>query len=154
FLFLWRTTRGIWQSAFVAAIFPVHPLHVESVARIARRKDGQCSLFFFLTLHAYASYAEKGSRWQYLLALLFFALGLLSKPMIVTLPLILLLLDYWPLGRMPFGTTKHNRGVSGALRRLIREKIPFVLLGVVWSLITFVIQKEGGGVAGIAKIGF
>lgn len=153
FLFLWRTTRGIWQSAFVAAIFAVHPLHVESVAWIAERKDVLCSLFFLLTLHAYASYAEKRSRGQYVLALVFFALGLLSKPMIVTLPLILLLLDYWPLGRMPLGATKHNWGVSGAVRGLIWEKIPFVLLAVVWSLITFFIQKESGDVAGIAKIG-
>src|SRR5205823_5790113 len=84
FLFLWRTTRGIWQSAFVAAIFAVHPLHVESVAWIAERKDVLCSLFFLLTLHAYASYAEKRFRGQYVLALVFFALGLLSKPMIVT----------------------------------------------------------------------
>src|SRR5438552_3176318 len=97
FLLFWRLTRAVWPSALVAAVFAVHPLHVESVAWMAERKDVLSGLFFMLTLHAYVTYTEKPRVWRYLLVLLFFALGLLSKPMIVTLPCVLLLLDYWPL---------------------------------------------------------
>ena len=107
-LFLWRTTRRVWPSAFVAAVFALHPLHVESVAWIAERKDVLCGLFFFLTLHAYASYAKERSPRYYVLALLFFVAGLFSKPMIVTLPFVLFLIDIWPLGRLECRTSKSN----------------------------------------------
>jgi protein O-mannosyl-transferase len=100
FLVLKKMTRAIWQSAFVAALFALHPLHVESVAWVAERKDVLSAFFWILTLGAYALYAEKPNAQRYLLTLLFFILGLMSKPMIVTLPFTLLLLDYWPLGRL------------------------------------------------------
>ena len=146
-LFLWRTTRLIWPSAFVGAVFALHPLHVESVAWVAERKDLLCGFFFFLTLHAYVSYAKKKSLYCYVLALLFFAAGLLSKPMIVTLPFVLLLIDVWPLGRVKFGASKDNRISTRMVIRLIAEKVPFLLLAIVWSVITLIVQKEGGGLA-------
>ncbi len=100
FLVLLRMTGGLWPSAFVAAVFAVHPLRVESVAWVAERKDVLSGLFFMLTLAAYVDYVRRPfSLVRYLMVAVFFALGLMSKPMLVTLPFVLLLLDYWPLGR-------------------------------------------------------
>ncbi|HET6488568.1 MAG TPA: tetratricopeptide repeat protein [Syntrophales bacterium] len=100
FLVLRQTTGALWRSAFVAALFALHPLHVESVAWAAERKDVLSTLFWILTMWAYARYARKPGIPGYIPVLLFFALGLLAKPMLVTLPLVLILFDYWPLGRM------------------------------------------------------
>src|SRR5438132_5707610 len=94
------TTGSIWPSAFVAAAFAIHPLHVESVAWVSERKDVLSAVFFMLTLGAYVRYVRKPSIGRYVTLALFFALGLMSKPMLVTLPFVLLLLDYWPLGRI------------------------------------------------------
>src|ERR1035438_1950804 len=100
FLLLRDMTAAIWRSAFVAAVFAVHPLHVESVAWVAERKDVLSGFFFMLTLWAYVRYVRNpGSLIRYLAVAFFFALGLMSKPMLVTLPFVLLLLDYWPLCR-------------------------------------------------------
>src|SRR5438876_4453098 len=93
-------TGSIWQSAFVASLFAIHPLHVESVAWVSERKDVLSAVFFMLTLGAYIRYVHAPSLTSYLLVLLLFALGLMSKPMLVTVPFLLLLLDYWPLGRI------------------------------------------------------
>lgn len=139
FLFFWRTTRKLWPSAFVAALFAIHPLHVESVAWVAERKDVLSGLFFFLTLHAYAAYAAKPQANRYLLTLVLFGFGILSKPMLVTVPFLLLLLDYWPLQRISNQKSK--------LGRLLLEKIPFVIIAVVWSVITFILQGKYGAVA-------
>jgi len=152
-LFLWRTTRLVWASAFVALVFALHPLHVESVAWAAERKDVLCGLFFFLTLHAYVSYAKERSPRYYLFALLFFVAGLLSKPMAVTLPFVLFLIDIWPLGRLEFGASKRNGTRSSTVLRLIGEKVPFLLLAIAWSIITLILQKQGGGLARIETIG-
>jgi tetratricopeptide (TPR) repeat protein len=152
-LFLWRTTRLAWRSAFVAAVFALHPLHVESVAWIAERKDVLCGLFFFLTLHAYVSYAKKRAPFYYVLTLLFFVAGLLSKPMIVTLPFVLLLIDIWPLRRLEFGAGKGKAKYSSTVLRLIGEKLPFLLLAIVWSVITLVIAKKSGGFARMEILG-
>ena len=103
FLVLKRMTGALWKSSFVAALFALHPLHVESVAWVAERKDVLSTFFWMLTMWAYVRYAKGPRINRYLLVLLFFALGLLSKPMVVTLPFVLLLLDYWPLGRFRFG---------------------------------------------------
>ena len=101
FLVLWRMTGFLWRSAFVAAVFAVHPLRVESVAWVAERKDVLSGLFFMLTIGAYVRYVRRPSSMvRYGVVVLLFALGLMSKPMLVTLPFVLLLLDYWPLGRM------------------------------------------------------
>jgi tetratricopeptide (TPR) repeat protein len=99
FLILNRMTRALWQSAFVAALFALHPLHVESVAWVAERKDVLSTFFWMLTTGAYIFYVERPVLQRYLLVLIFFALGLMAKPMLVTLPFVLLLLDYWPLQR-------------------------------------------------------
>ena len=99
FVVLARMTKGVWQSAFIAGLFALHPLHVESVAWIAERKDVLSTLFWLLTMLAYVRYVERPSAGRYIAVLVLFAMGLLAKPMLVTLPFVLLLLDYWPLGR-------------------------------------------------------
>ena len=131
FLFLGRITSARGPSAMVAALFALHPLHVESVAWIAERKDVLSAFFCMLTLCAYARYAARPSSIRYLAALLFFLLGLLAKPMLVTLPLVLLLLDYWPL----------RRGVR------ILEKAPFLLLSAIFCVVTFQVHREAGSAA-------
>jgi tetratricopeptide (TPR) repeat protein len=134
FLVWWRITDELWPSAFVATVFAVHPQHVESVAWVAERRDVLSGLFFVLTLSAYLSYVRHGrSLWRYLLVMALFALGLMSKPMLVTLPPLLLLLDFWPLARfgsaidVPGWTLKLQR--PSALR-LVLEKLPLVVLAV------------------------
>lgn len=103
FLIICRMTKALWPSAFVAALFAIHPLHVESVAWIAERRDVLSTFFMMLTLGAYCFYVEQQNIKRYAFILLFFILGLMSKPMLVTLPFVLLLLDYWPLGRLSEG---------------------------------------------------
>src|SRR5436305_8160577 len=100
FVVLQQTTASLWRSAFVAAVFAIHPLHVESVAWVSERKDVLSAVFFMLTLGAYTRYVRAPSVMNYVLLLLLFALGLMSKPMLVTVPFVLLLLDHWPLGRI------------------------------------------------------
>ena len=139
FLVFKQMTGGLWQSAFVAALFAIHPLHVESVAWIAERKDVLSAVFFMLTLAAYARYARAPSLARYLLVALLFAFGLMSKPMLVTLPFVLLLLDYWPLGRL--GDQKSE--VGSRLRRLITEKVPLFALSVLSCIATLFAQRQG-----------
>src|SRR6476646_3127903 len=139
FLVLKQMTGAFWQSAFVAGVFAIHPLHVESVAWIAERKDVLCAVFFMLTLAAYARYARAPSAPRYLLVALLFAFGLMSKPMLVTLPFVLLLLDYWPLGRL--GGKKSE--VGSRLRRLIAEKVPLFALSTCSCIVTWFAQRQG-----------
>ena len=139
FLVLKQMTGALWQSAFVAALFAIHPLHVESVAWIAERKDILSAVFFMLTLAAYARYARAPSAPRYLLVALLFAFGLMSKPMLVTLPFVLLLLDYWPIGRI--GGQKSE--VGSRLRRLITEKIPLFALSALSCIATLLTQRQG-----------
>ncbi|MGH9361727.1 MAG: tetratricopeptide repeat protein, partial [Thermoanaerobaculia bacterium] len=139
FVLLRRLTGAAGRSAAVAALFAVHPLHVESVAWIAERKDVLSAFFFFLALLAWSGYARRPSSWRYLLALLAFALGLLAKPMVVTLPLVLLLLDVWPLGRLPLAAAAERRRALGPL---LREKLPFVLLALGAAAVALVTQRE------------
>src|SRR5436189_426723 len=136
FLVLKQMTGAFWQSAFVATLFAIHPLHVESVAWIAERKDVLSAVFFMLTLAAYARYARAPSAPRYLLVALLFAFGLMSKPMLVTLPFVLLLLDYWPLGRL--GGQKSE--VGSRLRRLITEKIMLFALSALSCIATLFAQ--------------
>ena len=146
FLVLKQMTGGLWQSAFVAALFAIHPLHVESVAWIAERKDVLSAVFFMLTLAAYARYARAPSAPRYLLVALLFAFGLMSKPMLVTLPFVLLLLDYWPLNRVAVRRTKSQvRGQWSVVNGLIIEKIPLLIFSAISCVITFVIQKRATG---------
>ena len=165
FLLLNQLTGAQWRSAFVAALFAWHPLHVESVAWACERKDVLSTFFGMLTLLAYTCYAQKRSKVEsrrsrensavpvldsrrstlgYLLALLFFACGLMSKPMVVTLPFVFLLLDFWPLGRFSVqGSVFSFQNMA----RLIFEKIPFFTLAAAGSGIAFYTQKAGGAVS-------
>ena len=116
FLVLQSMTHAPWRCAFVAALFALHPLRVESVAWVTERKDVMSGLFFILTLGAYVRYARHPFSWgRYLAVAFLFALGLMSKPMVVTLPFVLLLLDYWPLGRTRWAE-RSLPGMSGCLR--------------------------------------
>jgi tetratricopeptide (TPR) repeat protein len=133
FAFLKRATRTLWPSAFVAFVFALHPLHVESVAWIAERKDVLSTLLFFLTLYAYVLYAERPVLRRYLWVAGLFSLGLMAKPMLVTLPFALLLLDVWPLRR-------------AELPRMLTEKIPLFILSLISSAITYSVQQSAGAV--------
>jgi hypothetical protein len=122
YLILNRMTRMLWRSAFVAVLFALHPLHAESVAWIAERKDVLSTLFWMLTLGAYVLYVENKCLNRYLLALFFFALGLMAKPMLVTLPIVLLLLDVWPLNRLSAGESIRNRSFEPVEKLTKKEK--------------------------------
>jgi protein O-mannosyl-transferase len=134
FLALQQMTGAVWRSAFVAAVFAIHPLRVESVAWIAERKDVLSGIFFMLTLLAYVNYVRVPRVRRYLVVVFLFACGLMSKPMLVTLPFVLLLLDYWPLNR-----------IKGQLWKRVGEKIPLIVLSAVSSVITFLVQKGAVG---------
>ena len=153
FCFLLRTTRARWPSALVAALFALHPLHVESVAWASERKDTLSTFFGLLSLIGYMRYAEGPSMSRYAWVAITLALGLLAKPMLVTWPLVMLLLDYWPLRRYQrsdppldgFAVAKVSGDWSG-LRRLVVEKIPLFVLVVASVIITFLAQSHGGAV--------
>jgi tetratricopeptide (TPR) repeat protein len=149
FAVLKKMTGSLWPSAFVAALFALHPLHVESVAWITERKDVLSTLFLLLTLAAYVSYVRHRGMVRYLLTVLLFASGLLAKPMLVTLPFLLLLLDYWPLERFAVPRAVKTAAIPDRRRvlyRIIIEKIPFFVLSAVSSVITFIVQKGSGAV--------
>jgi tetratricopeptide (TPR) repeat protein len=152
-----RMTGALWKSGFVAALFALHPLHVESVAWVAERKDVLSAFFWMLTMWAYVRYSKAPSFSSYLLVLLWFALGLLSKPMLVTLPFVMLLLDYWPLGRFQWGQGSGDRNSSlrpsvrfhtrrSLVPHLVLEKVPFFVLSTVSSFLTYFAQQRGGTV--------
>jgi len=151
FLVFRRMTGEIWKSCFVAAFFAFHPLHVESVAWVAERKDVLSTFFWMLTMCCYAIYTERSRRSLYLLSLLFFMLGLMSKPMLVTLPFVLLLLDYWPLRRFQFRYQDGSKNThkKSIIISLIREKIPFFILSAASCVITFIVQKKGGAIGSL-----
>jgi tetratricopeptide (TPR) repeat protein len=177
-LVLKRMTGALWRSAFVAALFAFHPMHVESVAWIAERKDVLSTFFFMMTLWAYTGYvqsqaqspkskadapsrehesqrtsgkSDRRKRLNYWAAILFFSLGLLSKPMLVTLPFVLLLLDYWPLQRLKI---KNQLPPKEESLPLLYEKVPFFLLAVASSVLTFLAQRSGGSVASLQLFSF
>ena len=140
FYVLMRMTGAIWPSVFVAAVFALHPLHVESVAWVAERKDVLSTFFWLLTMWAYIRYVENPRLRRYLTTLVLFVLGLMSKPMLVTVPFVLLLLDFWPLGRK----------ISW---RLLTEKIPFFICSFVSCVVTFIVQRSSGTMADIESFG-
>jgi len=148
FAVLKRMTGARWPSALVAFLFALHPLHVESVAWVAERKDVLSAFFWFLTLWCYARYAERPGAGRYLAVLLAFCLGLMAKPMIVTLPFVLLLLDVWPLrrARLPW------RWNSPPGKALLLEKLPLLALAVGTSVVTFLAQRHSGAVAPLVGI--
>lgn len=144
FWVLSRMTGYPWRSAVVASLFLVHPLHVESVAWVAERKDVLSGLFWMLGMWGYARYVEQPSLGRYVWVAFYLLLGLLSKPMVVTFPFVLLLLDYWPLGRVAGGRQ--------AIVRLVYEKIPLFLLAAASCVITFFAQRDGESVASIQNL--
>ena len=139
FLVLKRMTGVLWQSAFVAALFALHPLHVEAVAWVSGRKDVLSTFFWLLTMAVYMWYVKQPRVYRYLLVLLFFMMGIMAKPMLVTLPFVFLLLDYWPFDRI-------KRVDWKTISQLILEKIPFIILAVVFSVIAFFTQRNAGAI--------
>jgi tetratricopeptide (TPR) repeat protein len=161
FLVLSGATASLWRSAVVALLFALHPLHVESVAWAAERKDVLSALFWMLTLWTYLSYARKPRVSSYVLALGLFGLGLLAKPMLVTLPFVLLLFDLWPLRRLRLTGGTEAEGpqpggtvlfAAGRLPGLILEKIPFLALSVLASAVTLAVQRGAGNVSTLEAI--
>ena len=152
FLILNKMTGSLRRSCFVAALFALHPLHVESVAWIAERKDVLSTVFWMLTMYVYLFYLNRQTVLSYLSVLLVFVLGLMAKPMLVTLPFVLLLMDYWPLQRFHFELRmrdlKQKRkleiistGEGNSVSRIILEKIPLIILSVIFSVIAFIAQS-------------
>ena len=156
FLLLSWMTGSLWRSAFVAALFGIHPLHVESVAWVAERKDVLSTFFWLLTMLAYVWYVQRPQHGRYLLVVLLFALGLMSKPMLVTLPFMLLLMDYWPLKRLT--ATQSLRSTlntqHSTLSRLILEKAPLFALSAASSVVTYIVQQRTGAVGSLEKLPF
>jgi len=140
FFILQYMTGALWQSAFVAALFALHPLHVESVAWVAERKDVLSTFFGMLTILAYIKYVKKRNFLRYSLIFIFLSLGLMAKPMLVTMPFVLVLLDFWPLERLKY----YSLHQSPKLLSLIYEKIPLFIPVAISSVLTILAQKEVG----------
>lgn len=157
FLLLQQMTGALWRSAMVAALFGLHPLHVESVAWVAERKDVLSTFLGLLTLMAYTRYAKQPRLSMYLLLIFLFVLGLMAKPMLVTLPFLMLLLDMWPLGRIrpsPVSGSSDEFSILWMQRLLplLTEKIPLFILAAGSSVVTFLAQKAGGAVGSLEII--
>lgn len=149
FIVIHRMTGAVWRSAFVAALFGLHPLHVESVAWVAERKDVLSSFFGLLTLLAYHRYVRDIRRINYLPVVLFFCMGLMAKPMLVTLPFVLLLLDFWPLARLGFTNTDHRISDKQVAGVLVFEKIPLFAISAAWCVLALSFEQRGGSVASL-----
>jgi Flp pilus assembly protein TadD len=152
FLVFKMMTGALWQSAFVAALFALHPLHVESVAWVAERKDVLSTFFWILSMWAYVRYVRQPEKKRYFLLILFFILGLMSKPMLVTLPFVLLLLDFWPLSRFQSTTKESNNFSYKTLTSLVLEKLPLFVLTAVSSFVTFFVQQHGGAIKSLEAV--
>ena len=151
-----RMTRARWRSALIAALFAVHPLHVESVAWVAERKDVLSTLFWFSTMWAYMRYVECPGFTRHLLVFVLFALGLMAKPMLVTLPFVLLLMDYWPLERFKFAHGEQRPGQfmheASSAPRLVLEKAPLFALAAGSCVATFLAQQSWGAISSLDKL--
>ena len=147
FTVLQALTGAVWPSGFGAALFALHPLHVESVAWVAERKDVLSALFWLLAMGAYALYARRPSRWRYAAVVGCFALGLMAKPMVVTLPFVLLLLDVWPLRRLSLQPLS-----APVLARLVAEKVPLLALAAASSVVTFLTQRSWGAMRPVEEL--
>jgi protein O-mannosyl-transferase len=153
FLVLCSLSGALWCSAVVAALFALHPLHVESVAWIAERKDVLSTFFWMLTLLCYAWYLKRPGALRYLATLCAFLVGLMAKPMLVTLPLIMLCLDCWPLGRLTKRAGEGEGAEDGwkTARRIVLEKVPFFLVTLVFCEVAIYAQRQGGYVPSLAE---
>ena len=152
FLVLRRMTGATWRSAWVAALFGVHPLHVESVAWVAERKDVLSGLFWMLALGGYVRYVERPTRLRYAAVAGWYAMGLMAKPMVVTLPCVLLLLDYWPLGRTRWVPSVVGNNAPLRIGALVREKVPLFALAVVSCGVTIWAQHSGGAISSLERL--
>jgi len=155
FIVLRKMTRATWRSFFVAALFALHPLHVESVAWASERKDVLSTLFALGTIYFYIKYVARKNLWIYLLALSLFVLGLMAKPMLVTLPFLLILVDYWPLDRLwseEIIKTSNAGSKKPYYTWLMLEKIPFFVLATGSCIITYLGQKAGGAVESLSVL--
>lgn len=158
FLILFRMTGAIWRSAFVTALFALHPLHVESVAWIAERKDVLSTFYGLLAIAAYYRYVKKSSAKYYILVIALLSLSLMAKPMLVTIPFVLLLLDFWPLKRFQYQrdfSLESEKTYGDAIRRhhrIIIEKIPLFIPVVILCIVTFIAQKSEGAVKAIGAL--
>ena len=152
FLFLKRVTGATWRSAIVAALFALHPLHVESVAWAAERKDTLSTFFGLLCLLAYVRYVERPSWWRYAFVAGWLALGLMAKAMLVSWPFILLLLDYWPFRRLEYRPVDWIKGFAKAWLRLFREKVPLFCLAAASMVLTYIAQVRWGAVADLRDV--
>lgn len=139
-VFRWMT-GAVWHSGLVAVLFAIHPLHVEPVAWISARKDLLSTLFWMLTMLSYLYYVKRPGLNTYLVGLICFLAGLMAKPMLVTLPFVLLLIDYWPLGRISNDSNDRYR-----IKAVIWEKLPFIVLSIVAGIVAYLAQKAGGGI--------
>lgn len=152
FVVLRRMTGAVWRSAAVATLFALHPLHVESVAWVSERKDVLSTFFWMLALLAYARYTERTQSWgRYLLVVIALICGLMAKPMLVTLPFVLLLLDYWPLNRLRWQSADGTKALLAKALPLIREKIPLFALVAASSVVTYMAQQYGGAVKSLTR---
>jgi protein O-mannosyl-transferase len=149
FFFLKRITGASWRGAMVAALFALHPLHVESVAWTAERKDTLSTFFGLLCLLAYARYVEKPSRKKYALVAIWLALGLMAKPMLVSWPFVLLLLDYWPFRRLEWQPADGIKRFARAWLPLVHEKLPLFCLVAASMVMTYLAQSQEGAVRGL-----
>jgi Flp pilus assembly protein TadD len=156
FVILRRMTGAIWPSAFVAILFAVHPTHVESVAWVSERKDVLSTFFWILTMWSYFLWIRNGGVLRYVSVVLVYTLGLMAKPMLVTLPFVLLLLDYWPLGRIKFRKSELRNESSRNANNLsvVMEKVPLFLLAAMSSTITLFAQQKGGAISSLDAIPF
>jgi protein O-mannosyl-transferase len=155
FLLLRQATGVTWPSLIVGALFALHPVNVESVAWAAERKNVLSMLFFLLALHAYDRYARTGRRYLYLLLTICFALGLMAKPQIVTLPFVLLLWDYWPLQRIGARSAadgSHAPSTPRSFRYLVWEKFPLFILAAADSVVTMLAQRAGNAVRTVTEV--
>jgi tetratricopeptide (TPR) repeat protein len=152
FLVLRRMTGATWRSAWVAALFGVHPLHVESVAWVAERKDVLSGLFWMLAMWGYVRYVEQPTRGRYAMVVGWYAMGLMAKPMVVTLPFVLLLLDYWPLGRTRWRRSVVGNNVPLRFGELVREKLLFFALAAVSCGVTIWAQHSAGAINSLERL--
>lgn len=152
FLVFKMMTGALWQSSFVAALFALHPLHVESVAWVAERKDVLSTFFWILSMWAYVRYARHPGKKRYALLTLLFILGLMTKPMLVTLPFVLLLLDFWPLSRFQPMTKGYYNVSYKTIAGLVWEKLPLFTFSAVSCIITFFVQKHGGAIKSLEAV--
>ena len=156
FILMMNMTKRIWESYFVSCLFAIHPIHVESVAWISERKDLLCAMFYLLSIMSYYEYTKSKSRQLYILTLFLFLCALMSKPMAVTLPFLLLLLDYWPIERLHIedysANMNCNRIINKNILNIIFEKIPLIVMSLIASAITYMVQRDAGAVSDIRSV--